>query len=148
MYKDFRNAVLDILSTLENQEAMLNGVTGMGRGIHDIPGSIVSVDTAPSQVQAPHIADQVAAGERNVTNAVISHIAANAATVAATMQTTDDDISVITKQPRLNLVGTDMEASDEMTIPQIIWVIGGPGSNKANLCLKAISLNPGWAHIR
>lgn len=165
MYKDFRTAVLDILSSLENQEAILNGVTGMGRGIHDIPGSIVSVDTAPSQAQAPHITDQVVApatgpGERNVTNAVISHIAANAVTAAATLRTAgggggisadDDSGVVVTQQPKLNHAGTSMDtnASElEPTIPPIIWVIGGPGSNKATLCLKAVGLNPGWSHIR
>lgn len=158
VYKDFRTAVLDILSTLENQEAILNGVTGMGRGIHDIPGSIVSVDTAPSQAQAPHITDQVVAPvprERNVTNAVISHIAANTVTAAATLRTggtsADDDSGVVvTQQPKLTHAGNSMDASDEPepTIPPIIWVIGGPGSNKATLCLKAISLNPGWSHIR
>ncbi|KAH8402928.1 hypothetical protein KR222_000388 [Zaprionus bogoriensis] len=165
VYKDFRTAVLDILSSLENQEAMLNGVSGMGRGIHDIPGSIVSVDTAPSQAQAPHIADQVAvasepvaaaaiADDRSVTNAVISHIAGNAATAAATLRTgatsADDDSGVVvTQQPKLSHAGTSMDASDdpEPSIPPIIWVIGGPGSNKATLCLKAVGLNPGWAHI-
>lgn len=126
----------------------------MGRGIHDIPGSIVSVDTAPSQVQAPHIADQGAnASERSVTNAVITQIAANAATAAATMRTgamgSESNMGVIvTKQPKLSLTSTSVVASDEPTIPPIIWVIGGPGSNKATLCLKAIGLNPGWGHIR
>lgn len=43
MYKDFRGAVLDILGAQENQEALLNGVVGMGHGVDDIPGSIVSV---------------------------------------------------------------------------------------------------------
>ncbi|KRG03035.1 adenylate kinase isoenzyme 5 isoform X2 [Drosophila mojavensis] len=172
VYKDFRTAVLDILSALENQEAILNGVTGMGRGIHDIPGSIVSVDTAPSQAQAPHITDQAVAatatatatatepGERNVTNAVISHIAANAATAAATLRTAggggvgtsadDDSGVVVTQQPKLNHAGTSIDANASETdrpIPPIIWVIGGPGSNKATLCLKAVALNPGWAHI-
>ncbi|KAH8273943.1 hypothetical protein KR044_004410, partial [Drosophila immigrans] len=162
VYKDFRTAVLDILSALENQEAMLNGVTGMGRGIHDIPGSIVSVDTAPSQppvtVDRRSGADQNApadgADNRNVTNAVISHIAANAATAAATLRTggttADDDSGVVvTQQPKLSHAGTSMDANDEPepTIPPIIWVIGGPGSNKATLCLKAVGLNPGWSHI-
>ncbi|XP_062142666.1 adenylate kinase isoenzyme 5 isoform X1 [Drosophila sulfurigaster albostrigata] len=164
VYKDFRTAVLDILSALENQEAMLNGVTGMGRGIHDIPGSIVSVDTAPSQppvtVDRRSVADQNqnapagAADDRNVTNAVISHIAANAATAAATLRTggttADDDSGVVvTQQPKLSHAGTSMDATDEpeSAIPPIIWVIGGPGSNKATLCLKAVGLNPGWSHI-
>ncbi|ALC39019.1 CG9541 [Drosophila busckii] len=158
VYKDFRTAVLDILSQLENQEAMLNGVTGMGRGIHDIPGSIVSVDTAPSQVQAPQIPDRAAISgarvERNVTNAVISHIAANAATATETLRTActsvDDDDSgvVVTQQPRFNQQApAGGETEPESHIPHIIWVIGGPGSNKATLCIKAVGLNPGWAHI-
>lgn len=32
-------------------------------------------------------------------------------------------------------------------IPKIIFVIGGPGSNKATLCLKAVGMNPGWSHL-
>uniref|UniRef100_A0A336KV14 CSON015556 protein n=1 Tax=Culicoides sonorensis TaxID=179676 RepID=A0A336KV14_CULSO len=49
VYQDFRVAVFDILNQQENQEALLNGVAGIGNGEHDIPGSIVSVDTAPSK---------------------------------------------------------------------------------------------------
>lgn len=33
-------------------------------------------------------------------------------------------------------------------IPKVIFVIGGPGSNKATLCLKAVGMNPGWSHLR
>ncbi|XP_034474848.1 adenylate kinase isoenzyme 5 isoform X2 [Drosophila innubila] len=120
VYKDFRTAVLDILNALENQEAMLNGVSG----------------------------------DRNVTNAVISHIAASAATAAATIRTgvnspDDDSGVVVTQQPKLSHAGTSMDANDDpdSPIPPIIWVIGGPGSNKATLCLKAVGLNPGWSHI-
>ncbi|XP_020716407.1 adenylate kinase isoenzyme 5 [Ceratitis capitata] len=165
VYVDFRAAVLDILSTLENQEAMLNGVTGMGRGIHDIPGSIVSVDTAPSQ--AANIADTSNAnnvnnnrtvyaanhnGARNVrsgiANAVGAHIATSVTTAAASAQMRD--AGVITTQPELTQnrqnAATSMNASDD-SIPPVIWVIGGPGSNKAMLCMKAIGLNPGWGHI-
>lgn len=165
VYKDFRTAVLDILSTLENQEAILNGVTGMGRGINDIPGSIVSVDTAPSQAQnIPGISNHNAAPlstvlsqqqqpaavpqmsedpSRNITNAVISHVASNAA--QAVGQTGASD--VITQQPLLTNVATSM-STDVNAIPPVIWVIGGPGSNKATLCMKAVGLNPGWAHFR
>jgi hypothetical protein len=49
VYKDFRASVLDILQAQENQEAVLNGVAGIGHGMDDIPGSIVSVETAPKQ---------------------------------------------------------------------------------------------------
>jgi hypothetical protein len=49
VYKDFRASVLDILQAQENQEAVLNGVAGIGNGMDEIPGSIVSVETAPKQ---------------------------------------------------------------------------------------------------
>ncbi|XP_057321733.1 adenylate kinase isoenzyme 5 isoform X1 [Microplitis mediator] len=32
-------------------------------------------------------------------------------------------------------------------LPSFIWVIGGPGSNKSNLCTQAIRNMPNWAHI-
>ncbi|XP_053959984.1 adenylate kinase isoenzyme 5 [Anastrepha ludens] len=170
VYKDFRTAVLDILSTLENQEAMLNGVTGMGRGINDIPGSIVSVDTAPSQ--AANIADISNAnannktvfaantnhnnnrshynnnvGNQSIANAMGAHIASGVTAAAATAGITDAE--VITSQPALtttNNAATSMDHNMD-NIPPVIWVIGGPGSNKARLCMKAVGLNPGWGHI-
>ncbi|KPU74219.1 uncharacterized protein Dana_GF22148, isoform C [Drosophila ananassae] len=152
VYKDFRTAVLDILSTLENQEAVMNGVTGMGRGIHDIPGSIVSVDTAPSQAQqATQIAEGTAAVSTTDTTgtALAKDLTLNptggAVAIMKTGTTIADDDSgvVITQQPKLR-----PEAGlDESNLPPIIWVIGGPGSNKATLCLKAVGLNQGWAHI-
>ncbi|XP_030244381.1 adenylate kinase isoenzyme 5 isoform X2 [Drosophila navojoa] len=143
VYKDFRTAVLDILSTLENQEAILNGVT-------DQAVAATATPTATATATGP--------GERNVTNAVISHIAANAATAAATLRAAgggvtnadDDSGVVVTQQPKLNHAGTSIEpnaSEPDRPIPPIIWVIGGPGSNKATLCLKAVGLNPGWAHI-
>ncbi|XP_076298244.1 adenylate kinase isoenzyme 5 isoform X2 [Lasioglossum baleicum] len=32
-------------------------------------------------------------------------------------------------------------------LPSFIWVIGGPGSNKDNLCTQAVRNMPGWVHI-
>ncbi|XP_046143634.1 adenylate kinase isoenzyme 5 [Osmia bicornis bicornis] len=32
-------------------------------------------------------------------------------------------------------------------LPSFIWVIGGPGSNKENLCTQAIRNMPGWIHV-
>lgn len=31
--------------------------------------------------------------------------------------------------------------------PPVIWVIGGPGSNKAVICSRAVTQRPGWIHI-
>ncbi|XP_017155414.1 adenylate kinase isoenzyme 5 isoform X1 [Drosophila miranda] len=154
VYKDFRTAVLDILSTLENQEAMMNGVTGMGRGILDIPGSIVSVDTAPSQAQATHIADDnnATVTDTETTLPLAADLAIDQSVGldrnvehhqgGGTTSADDDSGVVVTQQPKRK-----PDTADLPVLPPIIWVIGGPGSNKATLCLKAVGLNPGWAHI-
>ncbi|XP_073823058.1 uncharacterized protein isoform X2 [Musca autumnalis] len=122
VYKDFRSAVLDILSSLENQEAILNGVT------------------VPSQQQHQQMLNNNAVDDRNITNAVISHIASNAA------QAVGSAGGAVTRQPMLTNAATSM-STDMNGIPPVIWVIGGPGSNKATLCMKAVGLNPGWTHF-
>ncbi|CAH2065922.1 unnamed protein product, partial [Iphiclides podalirius] len=33
------------------------------------------------------------------------------------------------------------------TRPAILWVVGGPGSNKAQLCQKAVAQRQGWTHF-
>lgn len=115
VYQDFRSAVLDILNQQENQEAMLNGVSGIGHGTDDIPGSIVSVDTAPSKEDVPKPTEP-----------------------------NPKPHSLMNGGPGYH--GPETFRSGR--VPQIIWVIGGPGSNKATLCLKAVGINPGWGHIR
>lgn len=150
--------MLDILTLVENQEAILNGVSGMGRGLNDIPGSIVSVDTAPSQ-------------ERNITE--MSARVTNPADVSAEVFDDEDnnindrhrDESVsnaaktMTSVPQFpSTIGGPVVHSPIIPsallsvvgrpVPPVIWVIGGPGSNKAMLCIKAVALNPGWAHFR
>ncbi|XP_070139327.1 uncharacterized protein [Drosophila kikkawai] len=129
VYKDFRTAVLDILSTLENQEAVMNGVTEGSATI--VARTTTDTDTTGT-VLARDLALDRSDGGRNV------------AVAALKMDTTsadDDSGVVVTKQPKLR------PGSEDSGLPPIIWVIGGPGSNKATLCLKAVGLNPGWAHI-
>lgn len=86
---------------MENEEAVLNGVSGIGRGAHDIPGQIVSVDTAESA---------------------------------------------------RNRAKTKTAASDEYKVsesyPPVIFIVGGPGSNKAELCEDVLKNNNSWGHIR
>lgn len=50
-------------------------------------------------------------------------------------------ISVTTKQPQNNF-----QSPVKPVWPPVLWVIGGPGSNKANLCGQA-SKETGWVHI-
>lgn len=82
---------------MENEEAVLNGISGMGRGAHDIPGQIVSVDTAESA--------------RN----------------------------------RAKLKSSSEESE---RYPPVIFIVGGPGSNKAELCEAVLKNNSSWGHIR
>lgn len=109
VYKDFRNSVFEILGAEDDQNALLNGVIGMGRGANEIPGSIVSVETAPEQ-------------------------------------TNDGRTQSPTILSPANLLAQSRKI-DIANLPPIIWVIGGPGSNKTTLCMKAVALNPGWAHL-
>ncbi|XP_070071046.1 uncharacterized protein [Drosophila takahashii] len=119
VYKDFRTAVLDILSTLENQEAVMNGVTE---------------DIAPNVTAGIVLARDLAIEGPNGTVAALK---------TGTTSADDDSGVVVTQQPKLR----PDAGPNESGLPPIIWVIGGPGSNKATLCLKAVGLNPGWAHI-
>ncbi|XP_037913203.1 adenylate kinase isoenzyme 5 isoform X1 [Hermetia illucens] len=135
VYKDFRAAVLDILGALENQEAILNGVTGMGRGANDIPGSIVSVETAPSQHKNNNITESTDANELPTANVQNDPTALMGQNIRNNFNYVPATTTTAT---------TNLNASE---LPPIIWVIGGPGSNKATLCLKAVGLNPGWGHF-
>ncbi|XP_049548388.1 uncharacterized protein LOC125959605 [Anopheles darlingi] len=164
VYKDFRTAVLDILGAQENQEALLNGVAGMGRGVDDIPGSIVSVDTAPSQpkvIAAP--SHQV---ELNHTRTPPPVTAARPSADRMTRPTShgllqrqqsrtslrqmvrhDDTSETASTVGFAELEPDRIQSIRHGRVPPVIWVIGGPGSNKATLCLKVVGLNPGWGHF-
>lgn len=145
VYKDFRNAILDILGAQDNHEALLNGVAGMGRGIDDIPGSIVSVETAPSQRKALQNAKQMQTPNKSDILEVNPIMGQNVTMVNRT-NTPNTHQHQQPQQP--NHATTTTTSTKTTDYPLVIWVIGGPGSNKATLCLKAVGFNPGWGHIR
>jgi len=39
------------------------------------------------------------------------------------------------------------ETKGDMTKPQVVFVLGGPGSGKGTQCSKIVENNPGWSHI-
>lgn len=121
VYKDFRDAIFEILGAQDNQNALLNGVVGMGRGANEIPGSIVSVETAPNQNL-----DEISIFSPN-------HSKPSSPNILSARQLMEQNVD---------------KHVDFANLPPIIWVIGGPGSNKSTLCLKAVSMNSGWGHIR
>lgn len=137
MYKDFRSAVLDILQTQENQEAVLNGVAGIGHGIDEIPGSIVSVETAPEQRSKNNNRFVVTTPPNAIESPVKTHTKMN-----GNVGRNIIEVEMINEKRSEPLKGNVSK------VPNVIFVIGGPGSNKATLCLKAVGMNPGWSHIR
>lgn len=135
VYKDFRSAVFEILGAQDNHNALINGVVGMGRGAHEIPGTIVSIDVE----KAPE---------------------GNAEAEADTSEVIDPGVELPTARPKTPYIevtrileqpptpNNNIDNIDFSNLPPLIWVIGGPGSNKSTLCLKAVALNPGWSHFR
>lgn len=108
----------------------------MGHGIDDIPGSIVSVDTAPSQSKHK---DYVVV--TTPPNAIESPVKTRTKMNGNVGQK-------IIEMETINQRPPPIPAGHSPVIPKVIFVIGGPGSNKATLCLKAVGMNPGWSHIR
>lgn len=146
MYKDFRAAVLDILQTQENQEAVLNGVAGIGHGIDDIPGSIVSVDTAPSPTKTKVVDTQIVPEVKSLPPPQQPRFDTPPPPPPAPSKLMNGNIG-------RNVVEIESFEDQKTTVgnaryPPIVFVIGGPGSSKSTLCLKAIQMNPGWGHFR
>lgn len=128
VYKDFRSAVFEILGSQDNQTALLNGIAGIGRGANEIPGSIVTVETAPNDESKNDV-------EAETSEAIEPAIAQPELPIV-------NALSLLEQPPMTN------NNIDLTNLPPIIWVIGGPGSNKSTLCLKAVALNSGWSHFR
>lgn len=118
---------MDILQAQENQEAVLNGVGGIGHGNDEIPGSIVSVDTAPKRNNIKESA--IITTPPNVVESPIVKTRMNGFVGKKVIE-----------------VETIQDSSSK--IPPIIFVLGGPGSNKSQLCLKVVAMNPGWSTFR
>lgn len=52
VYKDFRSAVFEVLGSQDNQNALMNGVVGMGRGVTEIPGTIVTIESTNTNLNS------------------------------------------------------------------------------------------------
>ncbi|XP_060801370.1 adenylate kinase isoenzyme 5 [Amyelois transitella] len=127
VYKDFRAAVLQILGNLEDQTTV-NGVSGVGVGAGGIPGEIVGVERAP----APEERDRY----REESSALPI---ANPMVVPPPVH--DRMERDVTPKPEV------IRVRGAVTNPIIVWVVGGPGSNKATLCQRAVAQKQGWTHF-
>ncbi|XP_022820996.1 adenylate kinase isoenzyme 5 [Spodoptera litura] len=137
VYKDFRAAVLQILGATEDQSTM-NGVSGVGVGAGGIPGEIVGVEPAP-------VVDiERERREENVAPVVPLPVAMplpvpKALPVTVPVKEVAND-RVVTPKPEV------IRVRGESTTPALLWVVGGPGSNKATLCQRAVTQRQGWTH--
>lgn len=123
VYKDFRSAVFEILSSQDNQSAMLNGVVGMGRGMNEIPGTIVSVDStaAGRGAEGTMVSRQrtVAADIETDVEAETSEIieAGSAPLTSRTIKTPPIEVTRILDNPK-SLPNNNIDLTK---IPPIIW---------------------------
>lgn len=142
VYKDFRSAVLEVLGSQDNKDHRMP-FSGRARAdsiIAGIPGMVVNAEMNNWR--------ELDGNDDNVDNDDndIEADASESLQIAKTNSTltvlSDPHMDFMEMPPIVN------NNFDIANLPPIIWVIGGPGSNKSALCLKAIALNPGWSHFR
>ncbi|XP_049866932.1 adenylate kinase isoenzyme 5 [Pectinophora gossypiella] len=140
VYKDFRAAVLQILGTQD--ESTMNGVSGVGVGAGGIPGEIVGVEPAPLTGGLAREGRLVNAHAANMAReeASVLPIAAPAVVPTYRQETREAD-RIVTPKPEV------IRVRGAATKPAILWVVGGPGSNKATLCQRAVTQRQGWTHF-
>ncbi|XP_050307219.1 adenylate kinase isoenzyme 5 [Anthonomus grandis grandis] len=117
VYKDFKEAIFQILGDQDNPPEFTNGG----------PLSVTSIGTELPTVQTNHQTTGPINSQRE--------------TVSSPDRPKTQVISV-----GHNSVPNFNSPVKPLTYPPVLWVIGGPGSNKAALCSSAAKDN-GWTHI-
>ncbi|XP_064076672.1 uncharacterized protein LOC113396690 [Vanessa tameamea] len=151
VYKDFRAAVLQILGAVEEQ-----GMNGVGVGARAIPGEIVGVEPAPARI---HEDDPLKAQDVDIED---DSVAVTQMPIVPAAPVPVMPISVaqlpIASVPKVFPVNGNVErilspkaevirVHGVTTTPPTLWVVGGPGSNKATLCERAVTQRNGWTHF-
>ncbi|KAG6454001.1 hypothetical protein O3G_MSEX008459 [Manduca sexta] len=134
VYKDIRSAVLQILGTTEDHSTM-NGLTGVGVGAGGIPGEIVGVEPAPAVDVEREEREEIL--EEDISPEPLPHPVPIPVAVPVQMEPE----RVVTPQAQV------IRVQGAVTTSSILWVVGGPGSNKATLCQRAVAQRPGWTHF-
>ncbi|XP_037051697.1 adenylate kinase isoenzyme 5 isoform X3 [Bradysia coprophila] len=86
-------------------------------------------------------------GAQENQEALLNGVAVPAVETPTNAKIRDNDVLHPNNLMGQNVTEQNVPVQSIENLPPIIWVIGGPGSNKATLCLKAIGLNPGWGHF-
>ncbi|XP_050362176.1 uncharacterized protein LOC126781297 [Nymphalis io] len=151
VYKDFRTAVLQILGAVEEQ-----GMNGVGVGARAIPGEIVGVEPAPARIHEddPLKAQDVDIEDDSLPATKMPIIPAAPVPVMPISAAQLPIASVPKVLPINGNIERVLSPKTEVirvhgvtTTPPTLWVVGGPGSNKATLCERAVSQRNGWTHF-
>ncbi|XP_050685427.1 uncharacterized protein LOC126979893 [Leptidea sinapis] len=155
VYKDFRAAILQILATTEDHD--LHG--GVGNG--GIPGEIVGVEPAPTRNRTAIIRTQdIDPDSEEMSTAPLNGVPAIPAAPLAGMPVVTSVPAApnvpTMPGPKVMAVNGNVEMHPSPKKPEVLrvrgawttaptlWVVGGPGSNKAAICHRAVSKRQGW----
>ncbi|CAH2105046.1 unnamed protein product [Euphydryas editha] len=149
VYKDFRAAVLQILGAIEEQ-----GMNGVGVGAQGIPGEIVGVEPAPARIRED---DPLKAQDIDIEDDLPATQIPIVPAAPVPMMPAANHLSVA-PAPKIMPVNGNVErvlspkaevirVHGASTTPPTLWVVGGPGSNKATLCERAVTQREGWTHF-
>lgn len=158
VYKDFRSSVFRILGEHDNPPVFGNG--RIASVPDDVSSELPTRSTQTVTVPQPGIrpagttttttgaaaaAAVAAVGPRaglaaGASAAVAAAAAATTAAQAHTERPSTQIISVTSNQP------ANYRSPVKPGWPPVLWVIGGPGSNKAALCTQ-VAKDTGWSHI-
>ncbi|CAG5048302.1 unnamed protein product [Parnassius apollo] len=144
VYKDFRTAIVQILGSVE--EPNLNGISGVGAD--GIPGEIVGIEPAPvrnrekgvksrGEVRSPGL--DVRSRGHDVREAEVVEDPLPAAVPVA--MPNGNVARIMSPKPEV------IKVRGTTTRLPTLWVVGGPGSNKATLCQRAVLQRQGWIHF-
>ncbi|XP_049831409.1 uncharacterized protein LOC126272536 isoform X2 [Schistocerca gregaria] len=144
VYRDFRAAALRLLGvhdTTAPAAPVPPATPGLLNG-----GATVAPAPAPAPAQNNHIRN--GGPPAAVANKMaVNKIAASKAVLAQPMlaaQTNSTPPAAPVTPPAVEAV--PVYRAPAKGFPPVIWVIGGPGSNKAALCDKVVRAAAGWAH--
>ncbi|RVE50333.1 hypothetical protein evm_004999 [Chilo suppressalis] len=151
VYKDFRAAVLQILGTQDDQTTM-NGVSGVGVGAGGIPGEIVGVEPAPTAHEREEKREERREERREEIREETTVLPVAAPMVVPVPVQHENGIlarlvSPEVAIPKPEVIRVKSANNGPVSPPATVWVVGGPGSNKASLCQRAVARRDGWTHF-
>ncbi|XP_065172153.1 adenylate kinase isoenzyme 5 isoform X2 [Atheta coriaria] len=127
VYKDFRSSIFRILGMQDNPPIFSNGK------VASVPEDVtMELPTVPMQTQAPPPVVPKPRPEKIIQPVAPRQDSPRPATQVISVSSQEQPPSY--RSPL------------KPGIPNVLWVIGGPGSNKATLCTQAAK-DTGWTHI-